>query len=91
MTQTTTLAHLVAIAQDLKSEDGENPEYDRALIELIRDAFGIGYDMDDGRVIVERMIRPVKHTVPDRGSCSCGCGAPLPPPGLCECGQPIGH
>ena len=28
---------------------------------------------------------------PDRGSCSCGCGAPLPPAGRCECGKPLGH
>lgn len=30
----------IQAAQSLKSEHGENPEYDRALVELIADTFG---------------------------------------------------
>lgn len=36
------LHHLVQIARDLKSENGENPEYDRALVELVASASGYG-------------------------------------------------
>ena len=33
-------AELIECARNLQSEDGENPEYDRALRELIYDAAG---------------------------------------------------
>lgn len=32
---------LLEAAQNLKSEDRENPEYDRALLELVSDATGL--------------------------------------------------
>lgn len=51
-----TLNHMIRVAANLTSEDGENPEYDRALVELIVDTQGVGVDMDDGREIVQRMI-----------------------------------
>jgi hypothetical protein len=34
------LLQLLNSAKSLKSEDGENPEYDRALVELIADVSG---------------------------------------------------
>lgn len=44
----------IAVAADLRSEQGENYEYDRALCEVISDMFGVGGEggMDDGRAIV---------------------------------------
>lgn len=39
-----TLAALVDLARGPKSEDGENPEYDRALAELVTDAAGLPMD-----------------------------------------------
>lgn len=44
---------LVAIARDLRSEDGENPEYDRALIELVCEAAGLS--MDDRMSVAARI------------------------------------
>ena len=35
------LVEALAVAQALRSEDGENPEYDRALCELIADIYGL--------------------------------------------------
>lgn len=40
------LAHLLlTTARDLRS-DGSNPEYDRALVELTRDAIGLSVESD---------------------------------------------
>ena len=39
------LTELLELARDLRSEDCENPEYDRALIELCCDA--AGWSMDE--------------------------------------------
>lgn len=36
--------YLIEIARGLRSEDGENPEYDRALVELICHAYGLESD-----------------------------------------------
>jgi hypothetical protein len=36
--QTVTIMELIELAKGLKSEDGENSEYDRALLELVTDA-----------------------------------------------------
>ena len=41
---TITIAELLHIAAWLISEDGENPEYDRALAELLCDAAGVSMD-----------------------------------------------
>ncbi len=46
----------IEAARELKSEHGENPEYDRALVELIRDLFNPGVDSDDSREIIEVAI-----------------------------------
>lgn len=45
---TISLDRLLNAARDLHSEDGENSEYDRALVELIRDvaSLGVTTDMD---------------------------------------------
>lgn len=43
--QPITLGHLVNMASELKSVKGENPEYDRALVELITVA--AGYPVED--------------------------------------------
>jgi hypothetical protein len=50
-------AELIELARGLKSEHGENPEYDRALVELCTDALGMSMDE---RHKVARMIG-VKH------------------------------
>lgn len=49
---------LVQTAADLMSEDGENPEYDRALVELVRDLLP-GVTADD-REVVERLLRAAR-------------------------------
>jgi hypothetical protein len=45
-------------ARQLKSENSENPEYDRALRDMIVELFGgkMGFDSDANRVMVEAMI-----------------------------------
>lgn len=43
--KTVRLTNLVSLAKDLKSEEGENIEYDRALVELVNEA--IGYTQED--------------------------------------------
>lgn len=44
---------LINIARDLRSEDGENPEYDRALVEVVGDFFGY---TSDHRGEVEKLL-----------------------------------
>jgi hypothetical protein len=46
--------HLVDAARGLRSEHGENPEYDRALVELVAHAVGMG--ADEHRALIERMV-----------------------------------
>ena len=36
--------HIIATARDLRSVDGEHPEYDRALVELTGDLLGVPAD-----------------------------------------------
>ncbi len=36
-----TVGDLLRLASNLKSEDGENPEYDRALVEIVADALAL--------------------------------------------------
>lgn len=48
---------MMEAAADLLSE-GDNPEYDRALIELV--AVILGLSPDDHRTIVEDLIRAMK-------------------------------
>lgn len=52
------LTVLFEIARDLQSEDGENPEYDRALHELLCQASG--RSMDD----VPEIARQLRRRVP---------------------------
>jgi hypothetical protein len=53
-TNAVSIARLIKLARDLKSEDGENPEYDRALVELITDAAGM--TMEYGRPTIAEQI-----------------------------------
>ena len=46
---TVTVKDLIALAKGLKTEAGSNPEYDRALVELIVDAAGLS--MEDRYVV----------------------------------------
>jgi hypothetical protein len=48
---------LIKNARDLKSDRGENPEYDRALVELVGTSLGVS--MDD-REYVEQMLGIIK-------------------------------
>jgi hypothetical protein len=44
MNGTIRIIDLISLACDLQSDNGENPEYDRALNELIASASGLTYD-----------------------------------------------
>lgn len=44
MNLTIRTADLVRLARDLRSEQGENKEYDRALVELVTDALGVSME-----------------------------------------------
>lgn len=46
------LAHLVNVARELRSDHStDNPEYDRALVELVANVIGVAQD-DDARDLV---------------------------------------
>ena len=47
MRDTISIATLFALARILKSEYGENKEYDRALVELCTDAAGVSMEERD--------------------------------------------
>ena len=53
LNQTITIGELIEYAQLLKSEDGFNGEYDRALLELVTDAAHI---RQSDRAILYKMI-----------------------------------
>lgn len=42
--KTISINTLIEYARQLASEHGENPEYDRALVELVSDCCGVGQD-----------------------------------------------
>jgi hypothetical protein len=42
--QQVSIGRLCELARGLKSEDGENAEYDRALVELVTDAAGLAME-----------------------------------------------
>lgn len=67
MTVTITIDGLMRTAADLMSEDAENPEYDRALVELVCDLLP-GVSTDD-RETVERLLRAHRE---GRTLCTCG-------------------
>ena len=52
--KTVTVERLIKLARDLKSEHGENSEYDRALVELVTDAAGL--PMNGGKEQVARLL-----------------------------------
>jgi hypothetical protein len=75
---TTLTGRIIEAAKDLKSEHGENPEYDRALVELSMRVLALS---EDDRWEVERVIgiiRPRHIGTPHYGpvttviTCSCG-------------------
>jgi hypothetical protein len=53
-----TFDDVIQAARQLKSENNENPEYDRALRDMIVELFGgsMGFDSDNNRMIAEAMI-----------------------------------
>lgn len=53
-----TFEQALVVARDLASENGENPEYDRALIELISALYAPSADPDDSRRVVAQGIKP---------------------------------
>lgn len=56
--RTPSYADAINIARDLLSEDGENPEYDRAITELVADLYGVsGVLMDERKEQVARDLR----------------------------------
>jgi hypothetical protein len=55
------LVEVVLAARDLKSEDGENFEYDRALIEL--SCAVLGWDMDRKREMADLIGMPTRVTM----------------------------
>lgn len=48
-----TIGDLVRLARDLRDEDGDNVEYERALAELVTDAAGLS--MDCKTAVAERI------------------------------------
>lgn len=50
-----TKGNVLAAAAGLISEDGENPEYDRAIVEMTSELLGL--PITDNREMVERTIR----------------------------------
>jgi hypothetical protein len=58
---TVTTERVVQVAADLMSEDGENPEYDRACVEIVRDLLGMDWE-DDTRSVIEAALRATKES-----------------------------
>lgn len=51
---------ILTTAVDLLSDDGENEEYDRAIIELVRDLLGLDWE-DETREFVTVILRGMKR------------------------------
>lgn len=49
------MVDVIAKARDLRSVDGENAEYDRALVDLSMSVLGL--DPDEDRNTIEKLIR----------------------------------
>lgn len=45
---------ITSVARSLRSDDGENPEYDRALVELVM--YTVGVSPDDRPVVVREVL-----------------------------------
>lgn len=78
-------ARLLLEARELRSEHGENVEYDRALVELTARCLDIGQDEMDEAYALVGVIRPAEVAIPAVGdgghvgtissgriTCSCG-------------------
>lgn len=52
--RTVTIGRLMQLVRDLRSEDAENSEYDRALVELVTDAAGL--PMNGGKEVVADLL-----------------------------------
>lgn len=52
-----TVSKVLAAASDLLSEDGENPEYDRGVVELVCDTLGFHMDTKEHVLIILRALR----------------------------------
>lgn len=50
---------LVLNAADLLSEERENPEYDRAIVELVANTLGLGTEAHE-RQVIEVMLRALR-------------------------------
>lgn len=57
---TPTDRRLVLCAADHLSDEGENAEYDRAVVELVADTLGLGTE-DYERQVIEVMLRALKE------------------------------
>lgn len=57
--ETTRVDRVVRIAAGLMSDDGENPEYDRACVEIVRDVLGLDWE-DDTKQELHEYLRWVK-------------------------------
>lgn len=54
---------LLNTAADLLSEDGENVEYDRAIVELTSDLLGLTQDDHAGMADLLRTKREIRHAI----------------------------
>lgn len=65
---------IISAARDLRSVDGENPEYDRALSELVQDVTGIPKDTAAEMISADDDGEPCRHKLRTiYGTCSdCG-------------------
>jgi len=59
-----TPGHLLTVAADLLSEHGENPEYDRAIVELTTRLLGHDSDWYDDVRVSLRALNPIKGLQP---------------------------
>lgn len=55
--RTVTYGQAIDLAIGLQSEGGENPEYDRALVELVADLFAVEGSMEYNQKIVRTDMR----------------------------------
>lgn len=65
-----TQREVLTVGQDLVSEDRENPEYDRAIVEMTTRLLGLSHDFGDD---VAGAMRPVEPCCDDAPYCDrCG-------------------
>lgn len=84
----TSPASIAWVAAELISENGENPEYDRALVEMTTELLGL--PITDWRHLIEPMLRGHRHVNPCDECPACDyCGEdraywPLAETGACD-------